>query len=50
MRAAVARRTGEMKGVSNHIPKGEEHGRSMVEEETIAIFIWDGPPKPEVAE
>jgi len=36
--------------VSSHIPKGEEHGRSMIEEETIAIFFRDGPPKPEVAE
>ena len=44
------RLTGEMKWVSSHIPMGEEHGRSMVEEETIAIFFWDGPPKPEVVE
>ena len=31
-------------------PKGEEHGRSMVEEETVAIFFWDGPPEPKVVE
>ena len=49
-RAAVARRTGEMKGASSHIPNGEEHGDSMGEEETVAIFFWDGPPKPEVVE
>jgi len=36
--------------VSSHIPKGEEHGRSMIEEETIAIFFWDGSPMPEFAE
>ena len=44
------RLTGSMKWVSSYIPKGEERGRSMVEEETIAIFFWDDPPKPEVVE
>ena len=28
--------------------KGEPHGGSIVEEERIVLFYWDGPPSPEV--
>ena len=31
-------------------PKGEVHGGSDIKQEIIALFIWDGPPKPEVIE
>jgi quercetin dioxygenase-like cupin family protein len=30
--------------------KGEPHGRSNITKETITLFYWDGPPKPEVVE
>lgn len=42
--------TGDRKWAFNITPKGEVHGRADVKEETIALFIWDGPPKPEIAE
>ena len=28
--------------------KGEPHGGSMVQEERLVLFYWDGPPDPEV--
>jgi hypothetical protein len=30
--------------------KGEPHGGSVVEEERIVLFYWDGPPDPKVVE
>jgi quercetin dioxygenase-like cupin family protein len=30
--------------------KGNPHGRTNFTKETIALFFWDGPPKPEVVE
>ena len=34
----------------NITPKGEVHGKGDFAEESIALFYWDGPPKPEVVE
>ena len=34
----------------NIVPKGEVHGRGDFLSETIALFYWDGPPKPKVKE
>ena len=34
----------------NITKKGEIHGRGSFEEESIALFYWDGPPKPETVE
>ena len=42
--------TGERKWTFGYTPKGEVHGGSEVKEEAIGLFIWDGPPKPEVVE
>ncbi len=33
-----------------YTPKGEVHGGSDIKQEIIALFIGDGPPKPEVIE
>jgi hypothetical protein len=30
--------------------KGVKHGRTDFTEESIALFFWDGPPKPETHE
>ena len=30
--------------------KGGKHGRSHVSKESIVLFFWDGPPKPQVEE
>jgi len=46
----VLRLTGERKWAFSITPKGEVHGRADLKEEGIALFIWDGPPKPEVVE
>lgn len=46
----VLRLTGERKWAFNITPKGEVHGRADLKQEVIALFVWDGPPKPEVAE
>jgi quercetin dioxygenase-like cupin family protein len=42
--------TGANKWTFSYTPKGEVHGGSDVKNETTALFIWDGPPKPEVIE
>ena len=34
----------------NITKKGEIHGKGSFAEETIALFYWDGSPKPEVVE
>jgi quercetin dioxygenase-like cupin family protein len=31
-------------------PKGGKHGATEFTEESIILFFWDGPPKPEVVE
>ncbi len=46
----VLRLTGDSKWAFNITPKGEVHGGADLKEETIALFIWDGSPTPEVAE
>lgn len=30
------------------MPKGEKHGATNITQETIVLFFWDGPPKPEI--
>jgi quercetin dioxygenase-like cupin family protein len=42
--------TGDRKWSLNITPKGEVHGGASLEEEAIALFIWDGSPAPVVAE
>jgi len=42
--------TGDRRWTFGFTPKGEVHGGSNVKEEVTALFIWDGPPKPEVVE
>jgi hypothetical protein len=37
------------KGVSV-TKKGEPHGESVVKEEMMMLFFWDGPPDPELVE
>lgn len=39
----VLRLTGDSKWAFNITPKGEVHGGADLKEETIALFIWDGP-------
>jgi hypothetical protein len=34
----------------NITKKGEIHGQGSFAEESIALFYWDGPPKPETVE
>jgi len=46
----VLRLTGEPMWGFGYWPKGEIHGGSNIKEETVALFIWDGTPKPEVVE
>ena len=31
-----------------YVPKGERHGGTVVEEECLVLFHWDGPRDPEV--
>ena len=42
--------TGDRKWFFSYVHKGEKHGRSMVKEETVGLFIWDGPPETKVEE
>lgn len=46
----VLRLTGDRKWAFSITPKGEVHGGAVLKEEGIALFIWDGPPKPEIVE
>ena len=46
----VLRLTGEREWAFNITPKGEVHGGASLEQETLALFIWDGPPAPKVDE
>ena len=42
--------TGERKWTFGFTPKGEVHGNADVKNEAIALFIWDGSPRPEVVD
>jgi hypothetical protein len=42
--------TGDRKWTFSYTPKSEVHGGSDIKEEVVGLFIWDGPPTPEVQE